>query len=163
MIWVLERLSTGFSCPISLETTSYIHIYIYTLGGLLFLCAIQKPLGPIIILYMFGGPSFPSLCYPKTTWTHHHIIYIWGPSFLHTIQKKRHAKAMLFLKHMKISTLAGFMCLPLSFGGPPTTKISKCNSIHVSSRVVKVYMQRGPWHYYYAKHGFIRGQGILRE
>jgi hypothetical protein len=66
VIWVLERLSMGFSCPISLETTSYIHIYIYV-----------------------GGPSFP-LCYPKTTWTHHHIIYVWGTFFSFFVLSKNH-------------------------------------------------------------------------
>jgi hypothetical protein len=160
VIRVFERCPR-FSCPISLDHIIYIRwgpcflcaiqkplgpIIILFVWVPCFLCAIQKPLGPIIILFV-RGPSFLHTIHVLVIQNHlDPIIYIYiyvgglvsfvlsknhldpssyyytfgGLSFLHTIQKKRHKKKQCFLKHMRISTLAGFMCLPLSIWGPPT-------------------------------------------
>jgi hypothetical protein len=135
-IWVFERCPR-FSRPISLDP-SYIYRYV---GGLLSFVLFKHHLDPSSY-YSFGGPSFlhtihvlviqlawtPSyiyiytlgaffpLCYPKTIWTHHHIIIRLGAFFPSYHPKETSQKSNAFLKHMKISTLAGFMCLPLSIG-----------------------------------------------
>jgi hypothetical protein len=81
---------------------------------------------------------------------------------LHFIPSKRNVtKAMLFETYENLDFGRFHVLAALNWG--PSTKDFKVqlNSCVKSSRVVKVHA-RGPWHYY-AKHGFIRGQGILRE
>jgi hypothetical protein len=142
-----------------LDPSSY-----YSFGGPSFLhtihvLVIQLALDPIIYMYTLGG--LLSFVLSKNHFGPIIILYVWGPSY-HP-KERNVTKKQCFCEAYENLNFGRFHVLAaLNLGTTHKTIFKVQLDSCVKSSCQSTHTRGLPWHYY-AKHGFIRGEGILRE